>query len=138
LPILRTLIFPLGVLAVAVVLLAVELRGWRAARRRELSSEELDYRRRRFRRRVQADVMLALVAVLMGAGSLIEPARYPSTYVGIWAGVLVLVLWLILLALADAAVSLHHGQQDKAELLAERTKLEADLAARSRRPDAPV
>ena len=92
---------------------------------------------RRFRRRVQADVMLVLIAVLMGAGSLVEPAAHPSTYVGIWVGVFVLVLWLILLAMADAAVSLHRGQQAKQELLAEKAKLEAELAARPRRPKSP-
>jgi hypothetical protein len=138
LPTLQALLVPLCVLAVAAVLLGLELRSWHAARRSEFTSEERDYRRRRFRRRVQADGMLAVVAILMGVGSLLDPARHPSTYVGIWVGVFVLVLWLILLALADAAVSLHRGQQAKQELLAEKARLEADLAPKPRGPSSPV
>jgi hypothetical protein len=135
LQILHALLVPLCVLAVAAVLLGLELRSWLAARRANLAGEEYGYRRRRFRRRMQADGMLAVVAILMGVGSLLDPARYPSTYVGIWVGVFVLVLWLILLALADAAVSLHRGQQAKQELLAERARLEAEIAAKPRGPN---
>ncbi len=138
LPILQILIVPLSVLAVAAVLLGLEVRSWRAARRAPLTPEEHDYRRRRFRRRIQADGMLAIVAVLMLAGSLVEPVHYPSTYVGIWASVFLLVLWLVLLALADAAVSLHRGHQAQQDLLAEKARLEAELGPEPRRPDAPV
>jgi hypothetical protein len=127
----QALIVPIAVLTVAAVLLVWEVRSWRAARGGQLPPDERDYRRRRFRRRVQADGMLAVVAVLMLAGSLVEPTGYPSTYVGIWVGVFVLVVWLILLALADAAVSLHHGQKARQELLAEQAKLEAELRSRT-------
>jgi hypothetical protein len=131
-PILQILIVPCLVLAVAAVLLGWELRGWRAARREALPAEERDHRRRRFRRRMQANGMLAIVAVLMAAGSVVSWERYPSTYVSIWVAVFVLVVWLILLALADAAVSLHRGRRAQQHLLAEQARLEAEVRSNAR------
>ncbi len=129
-PILRILIVPLCVLAVAAVLLGWELRSWRRAQRDALPPEERDHRRRRFRHRMQANAMLAVVAALMFTGLSIEPGEHRWTYIGIWAAVVLLVLWLILMALADALVSLHRGRRARQELLIEQAKLEAEVRAR--------
>jgi len=130
-------IFPAVVLMVAALLLWLEVRSWRGAACRETPGKERDHRRRRFRRRMQAGGMLAVVAGLMFAGLLVEPMRYPSSYVWIWVAVFVLVVWLILLALADAAVSLLRGHQAAQDLLEEQAKLEAALRSKSRRPKSP-
>ncbi len=121
---------PLCVLAVAAVLLGLELRSWRHAQCADLPPEERDHRRRRFRRRMQANGMLAVVAALMLTGLLVDPGQHRWTYVGIWVAVILLVLWLILLALADALVSLHRGRRAHHELLIERARLEAEVKMR--------
>jgi hypothetical protein len=82
---------------------------------------------------MQANGMLAVAGALMLVGSLLEPRQYPSTYVGIWVAVFILVLWLILLALADALVSLHRGQRARHAQLAEQAKLEAELRTKAER-----
>jgi len=109
----------------AVGLMLLHRRTWRLARREESDAGELDYRRRQFRRRMQTSGMLGLVAVALCVGQLIGGP--PLWMIGFWAGVLLLLCWIGLLALVDVwATKIHFGRMKQAYLV-ERAKLQAEV-----------
>ncbi len=99
------LLLPLIVFLIAAGLLWWHMREWREAQECNLDDNERRFRARRFRRRMQASGMLALIGVAIAGGQTIDARQHPSLFVYFWFGVIVLVFWTCALALADALSS---------------------------------
>jgi hypothetical protein len=112
-----------GLLVAAGIMMASHLRVWRAAKYDELPRREHEYHRRRFRRRMQSSAMVGLTGVAVFIGRWIEGP--PALVIGYWSGVLLLVTWLGLLAVADIVSTAHHFGRLRDDYLVERAKLEA-------------
>jgi hypothetical protein len=112
-------------LACAVGLMVWHLRVWRAARERKLDGIEYAYRRHQFRRRVQTTAMLGLTAVALPIG--VMAMRWPRGGVFFWGGVLLLVVWLCLLALADVLASGQHYGRLRNQVALEEARLQGEL-----------
>lgn len=136
---------PLLLATLALGLIASHVVAWRRAQRQQLPATELEFRRKQFRRRVQASGMLALAAAAVGLGQWIPWRERPSLYVAFWFGTGVLLLWVVALALGDAWASSIHFRRlwderhvARAELQAELERLRAKQNGRaSSRPNDP-
>jgi hypothetical protein len=93
-----------------------------------LDAAEFDYRRRQFRRRMQTSAMLGLVGIGMLVGGLLIawPAR-PWLIFTVWGGVMVLVVWLGLLAVAEIVATRYYFGRLKQDYLVEQARLQAEL-----------
>lgn len=117
---------PLFFLLFACVLLAMHARAWRAAR--DLADpRERDYRRRQFRRRMQTSGLLAMVAIGLLVGQLIPKGTPPTLVVAFWAGIVLLVLWVALLAVADMISTKQYFGRVRAGFMVEQAKLQSRL-----------
>jgi len=101
---------------------------WRRIQRRRPEVEELDFRRRQFRRRMQTSTMLALLAAAILVGEL-AISQVESLWVRLvfWGSVLLVVLWVGLLAIVDIWATKHHFDRLRQSFLLEQTKLHAEL-----------
>ena len=105
--------------------MAAHCRTWRRAQRRELEGREFDYYRRQFRRRMQTSAMLGLLALAIFVGRwMTRPATSTVIY---WGGVLLVLGWVALLAMADMLATKHHISRLRRDHLIERAKLHAEL-----------
>jgi hypothetical protein len=127
LEIVALVVLPGAVILLAVALLVSHWRTWRSTTSQAASEAERNYQRRRFRRRMQTSAMLALAGVALVIGQLIPPRAHPSLFVFFWTGVVLLLFWVVLLALADAAATRNHVGRLLRERSAERSRLEAEL-----------
>jgi hypothetical protein len=132
----RTLLVSTLFLLIAVGLVISHVRAWRAYQRQSLTGEELDYRRRQCRRRVQTSVILAVLAVAMFVGTLITfQLRSPMFTVIFWGVFLLILGWVAVLAAADMLATRRHFSRVRSDTLVERAILQAELrriqAARS-------
>ena len=115
-------------LGCAAALMLSHVRTWRHAIGYAGTREELDYRRRQYRRRMQTSGMMAVLAIALFVGEwltdTIASRWFPIIY---WLAVMVLVGWVGLLALADIfSTKLHYDRLRHGAML-ERAKLEAEL-----------
>ncbi len=102
-------------------------RSWRATGQQGLADDELKFRWRQFRRRMQTSAMLGLLAVAILVGPLLTGP--PWLVLVFWIGVLLVVVWVMLLALVDIwATKFHFSRLRQAYL-----KQEAELQAEVRR-----
>ena len=111
-------------------LMASHVRSWRnvLGQRQGLDSREFDYRWRQYRRRMQTSAMLGLLAVALLVGQLIQRLSLPPLAVFVfWGGVLLLVVWLALLAVADIVATKHYFGKLRRDFLIEQAKLQAEL-----------
>ena len=86
--------------AAAVGMMFAHLRTWRLIRDQgeRIDREELDYRRRQFRRRMQTSAMLGIVAAALLVGRWIRYPQFSPIVLGVfWGLILFLVGWLTLL-----------------------------------------
>jgi len=117
----------LALLLAAVGLMVWHARAWGRARA-DRAADELDFQRRRFRRRMQTSAMLGLLAVALFVGELltsrIQSPWFRLTY---WSGVLLGVVWIGLLAAADVWASKYHYDRLRQSYLIEEAKLQAEL-----------
>jgi hypothetical protein len=123
-------LFALVLWTAAAWLMNSHLRDWREVLRKkdELEQEEFDFRRQQFRRRMQTSAMLGVVGTAMLAGGLLMLIwPHPLVVTVFWGGVMLLVLWLGLLALADMAWTRFHFSRLKRNHLAEEARLQAEL-----------
>lgn len=120
---------------VAALLLAVALGtwwwqhvSWQSQQQGNLPRYEVDFYRRRNRRRTQISVLLALVAVAMLVGiTLTQPL-----VVGlVWCGVVLVLLWILILACIDASSSHLFFDRQQARQLAEQAALQREFLART-------
>jgi hypothetical protein len=122
------LLFSLLLLLAAVGLMVSHVRTWRLVRTREPGANEMNYRRRQFRRRMQTSAMLGLLAIALGAG---HPLTYwfrsiPWFPLAYWGVVMLLLCWIVLLALVDVWATKHYFGRLQDECLVEQTKLRAE------------
>lgn len=119
-------LIPIFFFAVACVLLWMHSRTWQASRDSP-DPEERDYRHRQYRRRMQTSGLLAGAAVALLVGQWI-PETVPRTFrIIFWGGVVFVVFWVILLALADIVAIAHYYGRLRTTYLVERAKLQAQL-----------
>jgi hypothetical protein len=123
-----TIVFAFFLCASAGVLVVWHIRAWRQARQTEMDARERDFCRRQFRRRMQTSAMLGVLGVAIGVGQrLLSGGISQSAAVLYWCGVVGLVLWLVLLAIADiTATSFHYGRE-KNQYLADRARLQGEI-----------
>lgn len=102
--------------------------SWQSQQRSEMPRYELDFYRRRHRRRTQISVLLAVVAVAMLVGiTLTQPL-----VVGLlWCGVVLVLLWILILACIDASSSHLFFDRQQARHLAEQAALQREFLARA-------
>jgi hypothetical protein len=109
-------------------LLASHVWVWRASRRQKLDPQELDYRRRQFRRRMHTSAMLGLLAVVTLGGYLLTLWFRSAWLIVVFSGsVMVLACWVVLLALLDMYATKQHFGRLRQDCLVEQAKLEAEL-----------
>lgn len=123
-----TVILPSAALLIVVgILIYTHVRTWRAAQQEVSDSDDLDYYRRQFRRRMQASAMLGIVAVAMVVGVAIPHKEMPSLFVFYWFAVIGLVVWIGLLAVADMLATRYHVSRLMHGRMVENIRLEAEL-----------
>ncbi len=126
--------FSAFLLACAAGLLTWHVRAWRAHRRRNPEPEELNYFRRQFRRRMQTSAILAILAAALPVGHWIvrKGAELPGTAwpkwgLVFWGGVVLLLVWVGLLAVADIWATKFFFSRLRQRYWLEQTRLEAEL-----------
>jgi hypothetical protein len=121
-------VFSAVIVLAAAGLLAWHIRTWRAVRVRRVDRAELDFRRRQFRRRVQASAMLGLLGPAVFFGSLMMVYRLrPLAITLYWLAVIVVLGWLALLALADVLATKQYFGRVQDHYTVEQAKLRAEL-----------
>lgn len=111
-------------------LMRSHLATWHAVLRQESHPESkgLDYHRRQFRRRMQTSAMLGIVGVGMLVGRLLMVFGAPPPVVVVfWMGVMLLVVWLGLLAVADMVSTRYYFSRLKQDYVVEEARLKAEL-----------
>jgi len=108
----------------ALGLMAMHVRTWRLAQAGKPEAEELDYRYRQFRRRIQSSALLGLMAAAIFAGQWIPVGRVLLTCF-FWGGVLLGLCWVGLLALADIWATKHYFGRLRQTYVIEQAKLHA-------------
>jgi uncharacterized membrane protein len=102
-----TLLFSAALVFTSLVLLAWHVKSWREADHGGLAERDYQFHRRQYRRRMQSSGMLGIIGLLILGHLWVRDNAMLAVY---WAGVLGLVVWTVLLAIADLAASrLHYG-----------------------------
>ena len=118
------LVFAALLLVASSLLLWTHTRAWRASRSEELDAKEFDFRRRQFRRRMQASAMIGMVGIAVLVSLVMTN---PTMTAILWLAVLSLVVWMLLLALADMVSSYFYYQKIRDQHVAEHASLQAQL-----------
>lgn len=111
-------------LLAAGVMMFIHVRTWHTVRQQDSSSNEVNYYRRQFRRRMQSSAMLGLLGVALFIGQLITR---PILEIAFWGVTLILVVWLGLLAGVDIIATRYHFGRLRRNYLIEQVKLQAEL-----------
>ncbi len=122
--------FAAFLVAASALLLWHHQRVWQAAQTDDLDERDFDFRRRQYRRRMQASAMIGIVGVAVAASLIITDDILAGI---LWIAVLALVAWMLLLALADLVCSVYHYRQLRAEYTQEQVELKAKLKQIHRR-----
>ncbi|MGA2621317.1 MAG: hypothetical protein ABSF26_27145 [Thermoguttaceae bacterium] len=117
----------LVLLASAAGLMVWHVRSWRSVRGGQLEPREVEFHRRQYRRRMQTSAMLAVLGLAILAGQQLTSLLGPKFAGPFWGGVLLLVAWMALLALADILATQQHFFRLRNHYLVERAKLQAEL-----------
>lgn len=114
---LPTILLGVALLVFSAVLVWTHLRAWRTAEAADLSPRDRQFAWRQFRRRAQTSAMIGIAAIAIMVAPLITSRASALVSVFYLAGLLLLVLWVILLALVDAiATRRHYGTLQRGEL----------------------
>lgn len=114
----------------------------------ELSEADRLFFRRRYRRRMQASGLMALIGVLLPIGDSVPLFRQaPGWFAVYWGTVLLLVIWLFVLAVSDMISTRAHSVLALRRIQAQQRELEREAEALrqqltpgqngSRRPHSP-
>ena len=117
----------LALAAVSALLMVWNWRSWKVACDAGLDEDELNFAWRQFRRRVQASAMIGLVAVAIFIGQFVESLLVRAFF---WAGVVLLLFWILLLALADVLATQQHFGRIRRRDLADQVKLQVQIRRR--------
>jgi hypothetical protein len=116
--------------ATSVGLVVRHVRVWKRLKEDDLDERELNFRRRQFRRRVQTSAMIGLLGVAIVVGQLLlKDVDKPllKFHVYYWIGVLALLLWIILLAVADMVATSAYYSRERSDLAVGHAKLQIEL-----------
>lgn len=135
-------LFPAGVLGLAITMLVSHTRTWHSVRIRPLDAIDRTYRHEQFRRRIQASSLLALLGPAIFVGQQVIPEQSPRLFMTLWLAVLVASCWIVCLALLDAVASGRHFHRLSITRRADRTRLRQELddlvaQARARKANPP-
>ena len=109
-------------------LIAGHIRAWRRLQGAEIDQGERHFRCRQYRRRMQTSAMLGVLGVAIFVGQLLMIWITSWLLLAIyWSGLLLLVLWVVLLAVADMTASVFFYSREKNSCLAEQAKLQGEL-----------
>ena len=119
-------------IAVSVLLVVGHLRAWRRIQESPPSDDE---QRRfawgQFRRRVQTSGMIGLAGVLIFVGYWIDQGKWGLIY---WCGTILLVIWIMLLAVADMiATRIHFARSNRDNVLQQARMSRLSREAENRR-----
>ena len=113
-------IFSFVVVVMSSVLGVWHIRTWEAIKATKPTRRELNFAWRQTLRRIKVSAMLALVGVAAFVSQFFDN---PVPQFGIWAMVVLLVFWMILLAVIDAVAIRRHFAQIRSGQHAEQAKL---------------
>ena len=122
------IVVPVAVAALGVWLLVAHWRVWQKVRATAAEARELEFQRRRYRRRMQTSGILALLGLAMLGGQAIAADKHPSLFVYFWCAVALLAVWAMALALADVISTRLYFKGLLRQQIVERAKLQAQLA----------
>jgi hypothetical protein len=120
-----TLIFGLFLLVISTVLVFAHLRVWRAEQSFPEADEYREFAWRKFRRRMQASIMIGIAGVAILASAWLPDK--PLVQLTYWAAVVILVAWIALLACADLLATRHYFGQAQLDHVVEHARLRAQL-----------
>ena len=125
---LSSILFALFLGVASAGLIAWHIRAWKRLQSTEIDARELNFRRRQFRRRIQTSAMLGILGVAIFVGQLLMTGM-PSRLllIAYWCGVLALVLWLAILALADVVATSFHYSRERNNSIVEQARLQGEL-----------
>ena len=115
-------------LLAAVWLMRSHTQAWRTFQQsgQDLEVNELDYRRRQYRRRMQTSGMLGVLAIALLAGCWVKsPPLSPLMFTIYWGGVILIVIWLGMLAVVDIISTKFYFGRVKRDYMIENARLEA-------------
>jgi hypothetical protein len=133
-------LFSLVLFIVSAVLMYMHWRAWKVFQQGELPPAEFDYRRRQFRRRMQASGMIGIIGVALFAGvafflgreSLVPWIEDVVVIVTYWFAVVVVTAWMFLLAFVDMWATRRYLTRICEDDLLEQTRFHADLFRQKR------
>lgn len=117
----------LALIAFGAILLRAHRRAWREQQDGGLDTFEQQHFRRRYRRRTQIAVMLILLGAAIPPGMLLLDKRHPKAFGVFWMAVLIVALWIIALAIADAFSTRSFSKVALSRLDVRRKELESQL-----------
>ncbi len=119
-----SILFGLFVIAVAAMLLIRNAMYWHSTQAAEMDERERDFLRRQYRRRTQANAIIAIVGVAIILGVWLTDSVMVAAY---WMGMVLLVGWMAMLAIIDlVSARTHYGRLHQDQLEA-RALLEEEL-----------
>lgn len=115
------------------VMIRAHLRAWQKHEQDEaLTPADRQHFRKQFRRRMQTSTGIVIVGILLPIGDFIIPwqrlANGPQLFALYWAGVLLITVWIILMALGDLTMTRLHSQSAMATHRAHIRELEQQVA----------
>jgi len=121
-------------IAVAVVLgiasaslIGWHVLAWKAVQGAEVDQRERDFRYRQYRRRMQTSAMLGILGVAVLVGQLLLDWLSPLFLLIYWLGVVALVLWVVVLAVADMVATSVYYSRERSACAMEHARLEDEL-----------
>lgn len=124
----QALLVGVALVAFGGVLMWTHRRSWAKQQQDELEEFERRHFYRRYRRRMQVSGMLVLLGIVIPPGMLFLTEKHPAAFGFFWLAVLILVVWIILLAVADMFSIRTYGNISQARLDLRKRELEAELA----------
>jgi len=106
------------------VLIVSHRRAWRRVEEEDRDEKQREFARRQKRRRIQASGMIGIVGAAMFVGQFL--ANMPLLMGFYWSGVILLVLWFLILAIADVVATQQHYSRLRRDIMIEEAKLQAE------------
>ena len=118
----------LVLLVAGVGLMVWHIRTWRTFQGVEIDPSEKDFRRHQFRRRMQTSAMLMILGQGIFIGQVLTAWLQSQLFLVLfWSGILLLVLWMALLAVADIIATQQYLSRIRTDFVVHRAKLQAEL-----------
>ncbi len=124
---LSSVLIALALCVSSVGLIVWHIRAWRRLQNADIAPIERDFRRRQNRRRMQTSAMLGLLGVAIFVGQVLMTLDTPLFLAIYWSGVLLLLLWMAILAVADMAATSFYYRREKNDYLVEHARLQGEL-----------